>query len=553
MQRRLLWRNQKNLYQKKCEHSGKDTFSFYPPDSPYKIYDHDFWWSDEWDPMDYGKNYDFGRSFFEQLKELFFQVPIPSRSIQKLVNSDYSADAGFLKNCYLIFNSGYSEDCAYGTAINETKDSYSNSGLEKCELCYEGFILANCYQASFCSNCDDCQNVSFCIDCVNCQDCFGCVNLRNKRYHIFNKQYSRQEYEKKLEEFGLGSHKNVERMREKMSEFKNSFPVRFMHGRKNVDVSGEYIYNSKKVKDCYGIRNCENMRYCFEIGYVTCRDCHDYSTWGEKAQLVYDSCSCGDGIYQIKFSYNCWPNCRNLEYCMECHSSSDLFGCIGLRHKQYCIFNKQYTRKEYEELVPKIKKHMNEMPFVDNQGIEYKYGEYFPPEFSPAAYNETIAQLFFPLSKESAIAKKYFWHDKSQSGYQSTITANDLLDHIDDIDESVLGEVIECTRKPEGKCKGSGVYAIIPSELEFHRKRKIPLPRICPDCRYHLRIKQRNPLKLHERQCMCGGEKDTTGKYQNHAEHSHGKERCKNTFQTTYPPGREEIVYCKECYQRETE
>ncbi|MDP2669631.1 MAG: hypothetical protein Q8O99_01100 [bacterium] len=39
-----------------------------------------------------------------------------------------------------------------------------------------------------------------------------------------------------------------------------------------------------------------------------------------------------------------------------------MFGCSNLRNKQYCIFNKQYTQEEYEQLVPKIITHMQETP-----------------------------------------------------------------------------------------------------------------------------------------------------------------------------------------------
>jgi hypothetical protein len=41
-------------------------------------------------------------------------------------------------------------------------------------------------------------------------------------------------------------------------------------------------------------------------------------------------------------------------------NSSNLFGCIGLRGKEYCILNKQYTKEEYEALVPKIIEKMKE-------------------------------------------------------------------------------------------------------------------------------------------------------------------------------------------------
>lgn len=57
------------------------------------------------------------------------------------------------------------------------------------------------------------------------------------------------------------------------------------------------------------------------------------------------------------FSYNCWTS-SELAYCIDCYDTKNCFGCIGLRNKQYCILNKQYTKEQYEELVPKIIEHM---------------------------------------------------------------------------------------------------------------------------------------------------------------------------------------------------
>ena len=98
-------------------------FSTFPEVSPIKIMDRDAWWGDGWDAMEYGRDYDASKSFFEQYKELLLAVPWPSRDIQRLVNSDYSNQASDLKNCYLFFNTGKCEDCLYGVASLHMRDS----------------------------------------------------------------------------------------------------------------------------------------------------------------------------------------------------------------------------------------------------------------------------------------------------------------------------------------------------------------------------------------------------------------------------------------------
>ena len=132
-------------------------------------------------------------------------------------------------------------------------------------------------------------------------------------------------------------------------------------------------------------------------------------------------------------------------------NSSHLFGCVGLRNKEYCILNKQYTKEEYEELVPKIIKQMNEMPYISKipnakiqmsnqiqnpnvkinnkpREIVYRYGEFFPPELSPFCYNETIAQEYFPLTKREALERGYRWKDPEQRNLTIDIRTEDIPD-----------------------------------------------------------------------------------------------------------------------------
>ncbi|MDI6883360.1 MAG: hypothetical protein QMC93_02760 [Patescibacteria group bacterium] len=239
-----------------------------------------------------------------------------------------------------------------------------------------------------------------------------------------------------------------------------------------------------------------------------------------------------------------------------CISSSNLFGCVGLRHKQYCILNKQYTKEEYERLVPKIIEHMKEMPYVDKKGRVYKYGEFFPPELSPFGYNETIAQEYFPLTKEQAIKQGYKWQDPEQRNYQIDIKTEELPDHIKDVKDDILGKVIQCANaslQGSDPCKAqcTTAFKLIEPELRFYKRMNLPLPRLCPNCRHYQRLKQRNPLKLWKRRCMCGGQASVNGVYKNTIKHFHGDSPCPNEFETTYSPDRPEIVYCEPCYLAE--
>jgi hypothetical protein len=207
---------------------------------------------------------------------------------------------------------------------------------------------------------------------------------------------------------------------------------------------------------------------------------------------------------------------------------------------------------------------MNKMPYVDKKGRVYKYGEFFPPELSPFAYNETIAQEYFPLTKEQALAQGYRWKDPEERNIKPDYYTKDLPDHIKDVKDDILGKIIQCAHsqvKEDGSLEANcneqctTAFKIIPQELEFYRRMNLPLPRLCPNCRHFQRLKQRNPLKLWHRKCQCQGtygqNPNNSNIYQNQTTHFHQNKPCSNEFYTSYAPDRPEIVYCDKCYNKE--
>ena len=69
---------------------------------------------------------------------------------------------------------------------------------------------------------------------------------------------------------------------------------------------------------------------------------------------------------------------------------------------------------------------MNDMPYIDKKGRIYRYGEFFPSELSPFCYNETIAQEYFPLTKEEATEQGYKWKEKEERNYNIDIKTKDI-------------------------------------------------------------------------------------------------------------------------------
>jgi len=546
LRRRIMWRNEKTMHRRKCDATGKMTFSTIAPDAPFKVYERDYWWSDAWNPLDYGKDVDFSRPFLEQINELFHQVPVPSRSVVNMVNSDYCMNSSAMKNSYLVFHATHDEDCQYSVGLDGSKNCSDCLFVSDSELCYECFLVNNSYKLMYCADCDNSQNLFLCQDCAGCQNCFGCVGLRNKTNHIFNEQYTKEEYQEKIKAFDLGSTKGLENAKAEFDKFKLSVPNKYIHARHTTNVSGDYIYHAKNTLNSYRVANIEDVRYCQNIVFDPgAKDCYDYSFFGQGSELIYESASVGIQSSNIKFCSFVYNSVSNIEYSIYCTEAHNFFGCVGVKSKQYCILNKQYTKEEYEELVPKIKKHMEEMPYVDAGGRVYTYGEFFPPEFCPFGYNETVAQEYLPFTKKGAMEAGFPWREMSTKEYVPTKSWKDIPASIQEADDSIIKEVILCRSWDEqGEEKAlehncSKAFKITAEELAFYKRMGAPIPQRCFNSRHFERSKLRNPVSLWKRKCMCD------------KKHSHHEGKCTNEFETSYSPDRKEIVYCEQCYQQE--
>jgi hypothetical protein len=364
-----------------------------------------------------------------------------------------------------------------------------------------------------------------------------CAGLRSKKYHFKNQKYFKEEYEEILKSYRLDTFSGAERAQKEYDDFVLRYPHKYNDNLLVTNCVGNNISNSKNLKYCFmASKGCENCRYCNFI--ATDKECYDIIMTGETSE-------CYEGVVvdhsQLNFFGIFSVKSQDIRYTQHCHNCKHVFGCVGLRDSNYCIFNKQYSKEEYEEIVPKIIEQMNNMPYVDKIGNKYKYGEFYPIELSPFGYNETLAMEDVILAKKETTEKGFNWQDNIQKTTgKETLKPENIPDSINKVDDSILNETLVCI-----ECKRN--YKIVPNELIFYRKMKIPIPRRCFYCRHAARIKRRNPFKLWHRQCMCG----SAGSPQATAKHSHGQERCTEEFKTSYAPARPEIVYCEKCYQQE--
>ncbi len=524
--RRMVNTNERVLYFRNCDLTGEKILSMYPADTPFPVYHPKEWYGDGWDPYQYGMDYDFSQPFFEQLQELSMKVPRMASVRQGLsVDSEYTHRAHDMKNSYMVFRMSGSEDslyCYVGRGINNCVDCFS---IWDSESCYECIDCNNCYKTRFSQESHDCRDSFFLYSCRNCSDCIGCVNQINQSYCIFNQKYDREEYFEKVKELKLNTSSGLAEFKKQFEDFRKKFPHRSIHSLKSGNVSGNWLVNCQNVKNSLGCLNVKDGKYLFWI--FDAQDSMDYFQWGNHAELVYESENCGINVSRLYFCSQCWMGAHDLIYCDSCPGTGNCFGCIGLKKGEYSILNKKYTKEEYEELLPKIKQQMIDMPFVDKRGIKYGFGEYLPDELSPFAYNETAAIDFCPISKEEALMKGYKWKEKEKKNYSTTIKASDLPETIGEVSDGILKEIIECTEKE--KSYSTGAFKITQDELNFYRKMDLPLPRACFDVRHTDRLDKRRFLQIIKRNCS----------------------NCSKEVETVYKEDYAPILYCEQCYQQE--
>ena len=432
MRRRMAFRNERNLYKRKCDLSGREIISIYPPDSFLKVYEQSIWWSDKWNAMDYGRDFDFSRPFFDQFYELMLEVPHISLDNRNNENSEYCNDSSDMKNCYLCFNCEQSENYYYCNTAAYGRDSMDLFWCLETELCYECVKIHNSYHCFWCFNCKGLSDCYFCEDCLGCRNCFGCVGSRQKEYCIYNEQKTKEEFEAFMNNFHF-IYPKIEEAKKKVAELKLRVPHRDLEQFNSEDCVGDYISDSKNCRECFDVVNSENSKYVWDGIVNNCQDCYNS---GINSNYLYDCV----GVYNsnnVRFSYRCGNGSSNFVYCGFCSASESLFGCVGLVQKKHCVLNKQYSKEEYEKLVSRI---------IDHMKSTGEWGEFFPPKFSPFGYNDSMAMEYFPLSRKEAEAEGFNWSDYVRPKAEGTkiIAAAKLPDSIADILDDILDWAVEC-------------------------------------------------------------------------------------------------------------
>lgn len=527
LRQRLAFRNERHLYKRTCDLCKKDILAMFSPRSYAKTYCRECWYSDNWDPLQYGRPHDPSRSFIDQLIDLIREVPFFNLfQIGESVNSDYCNITFNSKDSYLSFSNIRSEGSLYCKNVDDGLDCTDCFCVTKSELLYDCVSVRDSYKSAYLTRSEKCSGCYLGRDLTDCQNCFGCVNLKYKQWYWYNEPLTEDEYIKRLSD-ALMSRSSFDEHIKKFKVFEKSLPVENATIRASEDSTGNYIYNSRNIRNSFFITDGENNGDCFRAIWNS-KD--NYRTsYGGTFEKSYNSMT----LPFTTSAIGCL-GCEHssfVSYCWYCQNTDSSFGCIGLRKKKFCILNTQYSETEYTILSEKIIGDMKERG---------EWGAFLAMEYSPWAYNESVGCEYFPLSKDECEGMGLRWEDEQfGSRGKETIIVDSIPESINSVQDSITKEIIACA-----SCGMN--YKILKKELERLRNFHLPVPHLCQDCRFTTRFERHFVPILYSRECMCvklGHGHDAEGMP------GRAGSTCVRKFETTYRPEGKDIVYCKPCYQ----
>lgn len=385
-------------------------------------------------------------NFIEKFRELFLISPQCGSWTRASENCDYGDISTNSKDCYMLFNSGNCRNAYYCEDSRVLNDATDCSLCENCELCYECVDCDTCYNSNFCQDCTNCRDINFSYDLRRCSDCFGCCTMRDKQYCIFNEQFSKEEYEKKMKMFDYSNSAGIAYIWQKLEEFKKKNPRMYIHQHDTTDSTGDYIYHSKNCYRCFDTRHSEDSGYIYQANLDQgTKDSWDCGPIPTVMDLCYDI-AYADYLFKCKHVY--WASrLKDSEWCVNCIESENLFGCayVKNRHDGFYILNEKVGEDEYHERTKEIKKMLLE------NGIY------------------TLHDL---INKDLEQGKK---DEKKRL----------------DLGEKRERDCFICDDK----------FELVQAEIEFYKKWNITWPVYCPECRSKQRYALRNERKMYKRIC----------------------------------------------------
>lgn len=116
-----------------------------------------------------------------------------------------------------------------------------------------------------------------------------------------------------------------------------------IRGFKNMNSDfNDYLYFSKNCYMCFSADKFWDCFYCQEGNALkNCTDCSEC----DRCELCYECLNCRD-CFDGTFLQDCRRVSESM-FCYDCVGCNQCFGCSGIRQKNFCVFNEQFTKEEY--------------------------------------------------------------------------------------------------------------------------------------------------------------------------------------------------------------
>ncbi len=411
--------------------------------------------------------YDKELSFFENWQKL--RLGLKSTNMINFFlseNSDYWDVVSKWKNVYLssyVVNTN--EDIVYSFWVKDNCSRVFNSAIvsDWSENIYSSLCVSQSYETFYSRYITNSSHIWFSVNLIGCKECLFCDGLENASYCIKNKQYTKEEY--------LVFKNKLLRNTDKFEEYYDTWTKKTSRHVASWSVSWRYAVESDNLENAHYPYRVIGWRNLFNVWWSEWNtEMYDVvDGWGPELHHVYWVNGVAINTEHAYLSCHI-PNCSNVFYCFYTESCSYCFGCIGLKNKQYCIFNKQYDKETWHEKVNEL------FHIIDTEWMTW---EFFPASVNPFYMNDTVASLIEDLPREEIVEEWYLRRDEEIAvdipDWMEVIEVNALWDfeslHESGLvlDSSILKKVI--------KDKEWNVFRVIKMEYDFLKRYNLPLPR----------------------------------------------------------------------------
>lgn len=517
--------NDKHLYNRKDSKTGKNLISILSEDYNWEVIDANNYRIQLVDDLWFKYSKEIWPDIFDDFLKLYNDFPKPSRLVfQWVENGDFSSHVGTSKNLYLsycVFSE--CEDIYYSLKITDSKNVFDSYHIASSSNIYSSHTIGTSHDVSFSRNSVDCSGLLFCSDMNNCKECIFCCNQVNKSYMVYNKQYTKEEYEsiKKWIYEKLWDYNSFKFLKNKFQEFLDQNLSDATINMNNCQkVNGEatfYSFNSVNVFAGTWVSNSANVM----IG-------GDFSDdkWNNIINSLEFWTNCENSICAFSFGYNTYnvnycgfvSSSSNIDYCFDMEWCEDCLFCVWLRNKKYCILNKQYTKQEYFKLREEIVNHLK---------YTGKWGENIAFSSSPFPYNDTLSYDIFKVNKviysdgkeeiidenavwtvnvlwDSFISDAIYdmwWNEKIKIKWRTKnkeinipenmkILKSENIANINQVWNDILDKTIICE-------ESGRPFRIIKQELDYLKKKWFPIPRVHQENRIDKILSDRPKWQMH--------------------------------------------------------